>query len=223
MARHIRDTEDHDLLFIPRQPRGAPRSLQRIGVDKRRWDRDSTIDNGEKNKGGHVVEVQPPSSPDDPGFRKAMSIAEPGGDQSRGPAFACMPIRPEPASSFYTCYLVDGNNVNFRNAWTKSGWNDQPGDDDTDAPEAWGPANFEVLIAGTRGRVYHLDVRNGKTANFEEVNLGLEGEIWIQLRSGVVAGRVQYYKHPSGSPKVLPLVNVTALQLPESQAPSSRV
>jgi len=209
MADHPRDTQDHDLLFIPRSGRDPSRPLQRIRVDKRIWNGD--VPQNASATGGEAVTVERPSAPDDPGFRKTLSIADPGGDQSRGPAFACMPIRPEPATSFYTCYLVDGNNVRFRNSWTKSGWNDQPIDPSEGEPDDWGPSSFEALVAGSRGRVYHLVVTNGIPASMNEVDLAYEGEIWVQLRSGVVAGRAQYYRHPQEPGRVLPLFNVPAL------------
>lgn len=199
---HPRKTEDHDLLFIPREGK-----LQRILVDKRPWAQGHPVPSTHT---GQIETVEKPSAPDDAGYRKAMSIAAPGGDLTRGPALACMPIRPEPATSYYTCFLVDGNNVNFRNPWTSAQWNDEPDPNDLAEGVDWGEASFEVLLGAGRGRVYHLHVEGGKP-QLRQVDLEFEGEIWIQLRSGLVAGRVKYFRHPGGSPKVVPLINVTAL------------
>jgi hypothetical protein len=209
MADNPRNTQDHDLLFIPRAPQDPTRPLQRIRVKKRTWTGNTPNVDPTEPTGGQVITVEPPSRDDDPGYRKALSIAQPSGATDRGPAFACMPIRPEPATSFYTCFLVNGNNVRFRNPWTESGWNDQPDSPDDVRTGQWGDASFEALIAGSQGRVYHLTVTNGRPA-MAPVDLALEGEIWIQLRSGVVAGRAEYVNRPGGR-KILPLINVTAL------------
>jgi hypothetical protein len=150
----------------------------------------------------------------DPGYRKVMSIARPSGekDDKRGALLACMPVRPEPATSFYTCYLVNGDNAKFKNDWTAAEWNEEP-DAVADQAGPWRSKTFEVLLAGPQGSVFHLAVNDGK-ASWNEVDLSLEAEIWTQLRSGVVVGLVKYVNHPDDHDqggRVLPIFNLTAV------------
>ena len=197
-----RSTEDHDLLVIPKLG-----ELQRVLVAKRPWE-----DGRPQGPGGTYVGLEPVSAPEEPGNRKALSVARPEGDRLSGPAFAAMPVKPEPASSFYTCFLVNGDNVRFQNDWTAAEWNDFPGAADAEQPN-WRPVDFEMLIGAQQGVVFHLTVSGGKHQLERVQNLGNEAEIWTQLRAGVVAGRVRYLGHPRNPGAILPLVNVTALQL----------
>ena len=55
-------------------------------------------------------------------------------------------------------------------------------------------------------------VDDGKGVCEPVASLSEEAEIWTQLRSGVVAGQVRYEHHPTEAGRIVPIVNVTALQ-----------
>lgn len=150
----------------------------------------------------------------------------------RGPALATLPIKPEPGgASGVTCYLLNADNFHAPNFWTVEEWNDGPGGETYQAPVH--PNNFEVLLAGPLGKVFQVtirDVAKWKVGSSQKTTAGAatkgdtsaddgeafiacvdlrhNTEIWTQLRSGCVAGRVLYN---SQKERVVPLVNVTAL------------
>ena len=176
----------------------------------------------------------------DYGFRRTMSIAKPQdwcppSDVPRGPAFGTLPVKREPASTAcVACYLIDARNFTHHNAWTAEEWNDIGSDDLLPASSA-DDDTLEVLVAGPRGKVFYLDVTlaNGATNLWDAgdteafvssdrgsrgsitcVDLRYEGEIWNQLRNGLVAGSVmtQSVKRPGrDSRTAVPIVNMTSL------------
>jgi hypothetical protein len=153
----------------------------------------------------------------------------------RGPAFGTLPVKREPAAtSCAACFLVDSQNVNFANAWTAEEWNAFVEEDfvDLDAAPMTDAKSFEALIAGPRGKVFHLslELATGEGASERELwesnaevpltsdggdhlgfvrclNLRYETEIWNQLRNGCVAGSALLHEHG----RVVPLVNITSL------------
>lgn len=155
----------------------------------------------------------------------------------RGPAFGTLPVKREPAAtSCAACYLIDAQNFNFENAWIAEEWNDFGSEDREAAPSADDP-NFEVLIAGPRGKVFWLKVNlevdaqpgydlwpvghkesigpaTSQLGSLESLDLRHEMELWNQLRNGCVAGRV-LLREPDTT---LPLVNITTLVAPENGA-----
>jgi hypothetical protein len=181
----------------------------------------------------------------DDGQRRTLSVVRPQdwGPASvratqRGPAFATLPLKPEPEPAAGVessqCYLINTQNLNFRNAWTAEEWNDTPGG--VDLPPAQGAMKNEVeaLLAGPQGKVFRLalthisewkrgmtariiatstseagDVQQRELGAIESVNLGSHMEVWHQLRGGTAMGRV-YFDDASG-PRVIPLVNITTL------------
>lgn len=177
-------------------------------------------------------------------LRKTLSVARPH-DWSgvtrpsvpRGPAFGTLPVKREPAATtFFTCCLLDAQNFTHRNAWTAEEWNDIGGVDLPPAPSADDP-EFEVLIAGPRGKVFLLRVNleeserelwkigqceefSGSRGSIECLDLRHETETWHQLRNGTVVGRVLSYRKAQrdGKPlelsQTVPLVNITSL-IPE--------
>jgi hypothetical protein len=157
----------------------------------------------------------------------------------RGPAFGTLPVKREPAATAcLTCYLVDAQNFTHVNAWTAEEWNNL-GDEDLPAAPSVSDEDFEVLIAGPRGQVFHLHVvladadadpkwTLGSTVKFPNnagslqcLDLRNEMEIWNQLRNGVVAGTVigSSKKRSSGRSNEIPLVNITSL-IPPSDPPT---
>jgi hypothetical protein len=164
---------------------------------------------------------------DDPrGSRKLLSILFPdrrdGGDRKRrGPAFAVLPTKDDPAAQYGTCYVVNSEHFAGGNPWTWAAWNDGP--DGATEPQdtnpwnhAWDKDHFELLIAGPQGQVYHVKKEAGEHPTCEgPIDLSGEEELWAQLREGLVAGSVEYRRGRN----VVPLVNVTALA-PAPEAPS---
>jgi hypothetical protein len=57
--------------------------------------------------------------------------------------------------------------------------------------------------------------REGAPTITELANMGLEGEIWYQLRSGFIAGSVHCFQEN----KVIPMVNVTSLEQKKEVTP----
>jgi len=181
--------------------------------------------------------VDPPERLDfyDYAQRRTMAIARPHAwgsskhrEAVRGPAFGTLPVKREPAAtSCAACYLVNAEALNFVNAWTAEEWNDFF-DEDVDLPAAAGvdDEEFDILLAGPRGKVFYLKVsalgdealwppdtpteisRDGTVlGSIECLDLKHEMEIWNQLRNGCVAGSVLI----QGKDKVVPLVNVTSI------------
>lgn len=209
----------HDVLVFPRRGAVQPPEYYRFPVVKQA---EGAFDIGQF--------CDPPErwGLSDIGQRRVWSIAHPhelGADRAtrRGPAFAAMPVKPEPgAASYVTCYLINVENIDNPNLWTVEEWNDGPLGPDFRTPQH--PESFEVLLAFPWGRVFHLRLEDAelpdtieltvKTAGgkprvvgtLEQVKLQQETEVWSQLRSGTVAGRVRWKQ------RVVPLVNVTALE-----------
>jgi hypothetical protein len=164
--------------------------------------------------------------PQDLGARKVLSVAYPGGlrESDRGPAFAILPVKPDPgSSSFPTCFVVNVNHLKTPNLWTAEEWNDGPSGPDFATPAH--NDDFEVLLAAPRGKVFRLKITGlsdwegvcqlpqGR-GEIECVQLGNQAEIWAQLRNGCIAGRVAYHEtipDNGASRRILPLVNITAL------------
>lgn len=183
----------------------------------------------------------------DQGQRRVLSVARPQdwGSASvratqRGPAFSTLPLKPEPepaaGNDSNVCYLINAQNLNFRNAWTAEEWNDPPGG--VDLPPARGARlnEMEALLAGPQGRVFLLRITDvaawapGTTARIiatstnenervggrelgciDSVKLNRHMEVWHQLRGGTAMGRV--YFDDATNPRVVPLVNITTLTL----------
>jgi hypothetical protein len=135
----------------------------------------------------------------DPGYRKVQGIATAGGDDPDiGPAIATMPRKPEPASSYWTCYLVNTKHLNYENPWIAANWSASSLPTGAAVGAAARPP--ELLVAGEDGGVYHL-VATEK----DRISLEQHPEVWQQLRNGTVAGRVRL------DGRILPLVNVSSL------------
>jgi len=149
------------------------------------------------------------------GGRKARAVVDPS--NRFGPALAIAPTRPEPAAQNGTCVLVNQHNVRIRNPWTTARLNNEPrpaespNDDPFNAPL---PASdntdgFELVVAGTQGKLYLVKKLPRKDPTVAEIrDVGLEGEIWYQLRGGLVAGSAQCFQEG----RVIPVVNVTSLR-----------
>jgi hypothetical protein len=135
----------------------------------------------------------------DPGYRKVYGIATAGADDpSVGPAIATMPRKPEPASSYWTCYLVNTKNLNYQNPWIAANWSASALPSGEAAGVDAGPP--ELVVAGEDGHIYHLVATAADRLDLEK-----HPEIWQQLRNGTVAGRVRL------DGRVVPLVNVSSL------------
>ncbi len=225
MARH-KPRELHDVLvFPPSDERG-----------KREWYRFAVNRAGTPDQVGKFLATPTEARRLGDGTRRSESIARPnevktaGGEalSPRGPALATLPIKPEPGgASGITCYLLNADNFHAPNFWTVEEWNDGPGGETYQTPVH--PNNFEVLLAGPLGKVFQVtihDVDKWKVGTSKKttpdaaaksedgeatigcVELRHNTEIWTQLRSGCIAGRVLVN---SPKEKVIPLVNVTAL------------
>jgi hypothetical protein len=182
----------------------------------------------------------------DYGQRRALSVARPQdwGPASvratqRGPAFSTLPLKPEPNSAAggtgesSQCYLINTQNLNFRNAWTAEEWNDTPGGIDLPPAPSANHNEVEALLAGPQGKVFRLvltslaswvpgtqarivtTLPNGaggiqrELGTVESVHLRPHMEVWHQLRGGTAMGRV--YFNDANGPRVVPLVNITTL------------
>lgn len=161
-----------------------------------------------------------------PGYRKVMHIARKGPpDKVRGIAFGTLPVKEEPASSFMCCYLINSENLTYRNVWTQAEWNDapEPGDDQQPTHEAH-ERDVRLLIAEHSGRVLYLHIPKGTAkdgaekvpapdvnkAKVQIISLTQNPEIWNLLRNGCVAGSARYKGDDT------PLLNLTSL-LPERE------
>ena len=151
----------------------------------------------------------PPVGYQDTAYRKVMNIAQLGpGDAPRGPAFAVLPNKPDPSTSQICCYLINSQNLRAANPWTAEPWNSEPGDDASNAEaqleaNRFDGADLDLLVAMADGRVLRVQEKHPIAA----LDLKEEGEVYTQLRNGLVAGTV-YCK---GADKVLPIVNITSL------------
>jgi hypothetical protein len=164
------------------------------------------------------------------GHRKVMHIARKGStEHPRGAAFATIPVKEEPASSYVCCYLINAKNLNYRNVWTQAEWNDAPEGGGQEAPPAEASdRDIRFLIAEHGGRVLYLEIpremlpqandgwvlapANGMTPNLRAIDLKSNPEIWNLLRNGCVAGSADY------GDKNTPLANLTSLiPCPEQQ------
>lgn len=191
-ARKLDDT--HDVVIVPR--RGG---VQRFRVDR--------------EKG---VYTEPPQefARNETGGRKARAVIKPS--KEFGPAFAIAPTRPEPAAQNGTCVLINQHNVRIRNPWTTARLNNEPDAEnvsedpfDQPLPPRDERFEFEVLLAGPAGKVYLVRKLTGAAPTITELpNMGMEGEIWYQLRSGFIAGSVHCFQEG----RVIPMVNVTSLE-----------
>lgn len=245
--------EHHDILMIA--PKGVHDRLNHYRFPVRKA-LDAPGHGGGREPGGAM-----PAGPDlvgsytrqpelmdiyDIGQRKSNAIAHPEDwghaefrATRRGPAVATIPVKPEPgASSCITCYLVNAQNLNYRNAWTAEEWNDIPDGPDLPPAKNVDVDAVEMLVAGPRGLVFHIDLRNLRrwepgrnarlvvdgiaepdVANATEspfdggsvtcVDLAPQTEVWQQLRGGCVMGRALY--DDGGERRVVPLVNITTL------------
>jgi len=202
----------HDVLMI-----NPNRELYRFNVRKA----------GEGRIGEYTsVEFRGPGAP---GYRKVMHIARKGPlSNTRGVAFATLPVKEEPASSFMCCYLINSENLTYRNVWTQAEWNDSPEPDDDQQPMHLAhERDVRLLVAEHSGKVLYISIpksklgeadkgwvlqpaRNAKSANVHAIPLKENAEIWNLLRNGCVAGSAQY----DGAET--PLLNLTAL-LPERE------
>lgn len=157
---------------------------------------------------------------EDTGYRKATSIARKGSDGKgqRGPAFAVLPNKPDASASQVSCYLINAENFRAANAWTQTEWSSEPdGEDKGLTPAGVAPVGdlVELVIATGSGRVYLLSFRERGQLNSvltELRQLNLEGEIYEQLRNGVVAGSVWVEQ----AKRVVPIVNVSSLAKEQS-------
>jgi hypothetical protein len=212
-SKHPRHSVHHDVLVIT--PR---REYHRFPVNK---------------VGGETGRyTSPPLRPgaDEPGTRKVWNLAQQGTpDEPRGPAFSTLAVSPDPAaSSCVACYLVNTENLRPINPWmaidatlgmageasTSAGdaASENAASEDAASENAASENDaFEVLVAGPRGKVYFVEKRQGAAPTARSVDLSDEGELWMLLRNGLVAGRVEYRRHPCAEPRVVPVVNVTSL------------
>jgi len=194
MAQERKIDDTHDVVIVPR--RGG---VQRFPVDR--------------EKG---VYTEPPQDfpREQTGGRKARAVIKPS--KEFGPAFAIAPTRPEPAAQNGTCVLINQHNVRIRNPWTAARLNNEPDADkvsedpfDQPLPARDERHELEVLLAGPAGKVYLVRKLAGAAPTITELaNMGMEGEIWYQLRSGFIAGSVRCFQEG----RVIPMVNVTSLE-----------
>jgi len=195
MTRKAPKVDDiHDVVIVPKSG-----SVQRFEV----------------NAETGVYEKPPQEFPrSETGGRKARAVIKPSKDF--GPAFALAPTRPEPAAQNGTCVLINQHNVRIRNPWTTARLNNEPAADDVPEdpfdqplPDRDRRDEFEVLLAGPAGRVYLVRKAMGAAPTITELpNMGVEGEIWYQLRSGFIAGSVHCFQEN----KVIPMVNIPSLE-----------
>ncbi|HVV51350.1 MAG TPA: hypothetical protein VHO06_16895 [Polyangia bacterium] len=185
----------HDVVLVPEAG-----GVERFPVDRKTGRYDEPPENFTRDK---------------PGGRKARAVLDPD-PGIFGPAFAVAPTRPEPAAQNGTCVLINQHNVQIRNPWTTARLNNEPpaGNELPDPynaplPPADKEDRFEILIAGPCGKVYLVHKEPGSAPSIAELeNLGLEGEIWYQLRSGFIAGSIRCFQRDN---RVIPMVNVTSL------------
>ncbi|HET9956016.1 MAG TPA: hypothetical protein VFQ61_16030 [Polyangiaceae bacterium] len=229
-----KDKLDHDVLVFPRTGVVEEWQYFRIPVVKQARE----LSDGTTIRAGQFVSAPEKWDLSDHGERRVLSTARPqhyGNEDersaARGPAFALLPVKPDPSSaSFPTCFLINVQNLDSPNLWTVEEWNDGPGGPDYPTPQH--PNEFEALVAGPRGAVFRLKITNvdawrpgtqplpNGLGEIEAVDLANESEIWGQLRNGCIAGRALFQdtstnkrenKHRPQK-RVIPLVNITALQ-----------
>jgi hypothetical protein len=158
--------------------------------------------------------TKPPETPaySDPNLRHIHNVANPGRTEEpplpRGPVFATLPITDEPtAASFITCYVINPKNLIYRNAYTAEEWF-SPGAKEAPGPTI--PDDFDLIVAGPKGRIYLMQVTGNGTKStcrqLQRQELKHEMDLWEQLRNGTVVGRVLFGE------KVVPMVNVTSVQ-----------
>jgi hypothetical protein len=210
-----RPPEAHDVLVIPRllptavENANGPKGMLKMSVQP----------DGEYAK-SVIVDAT------DEGARKVYGIARPGApdNDAYGPAFAILPIRPDPGSQSDTCFLINTENLFLPNPWTAADWDafDVSGAAGPGAPEpstdvpanpAWSRTTPPFLIAGPEGKVYLVDV--GANRIVELPDLRLQTAIWTQLREGLVVGTVVY------EGRVTALFNIASLNLARVQQSSS--
>lgn len=231
----------HDLLIVPPKEVIEKDEIYRVPVVKVSGVVNQGDTEGDDVATGSYVDQPELLDSYDYAQRRALSIARPqdwgNPNQSgivRGPAFGTIPVKREPAATASgACYLIDAQNLTFRNSWTAEEWTSVSLDEKDNLPAARSTddASFEVLLAGPRGKVFLLKVEiagmpwvpdepiaieittgeNGKTRVGEICCLDLrhEVEIWNQLRNGLVAGRV--YRRAGGGKTFTPIVNITTL------------
>ena len=179
------------------------------------------------DRDGAVGEYKEPPKPIDDananGRRKVMrAIAPRHANPKQGIAFATLPVKPEPASGHFSCYLINAQSLNYKNPWITADWTGAS-DNGEPEPQPWADAKIEVLIAGGNGRVYYVHITPGANGDFapqesvsaqgevraREVDLRNESELWQALRNGAVAGAVRYEGEQQ---RVVPIVNLSSLQ-----------
>lgn len=221
-------TQHHDVLIVP--PRGVlgPHEYYRVPVNKTPWQTEVA---GSYSHKPEVMDMYDFSQ------RRVFAAARPqewGPAASRGiergPAFVTLPVKAEPAAtSSCVSYLINTQNLNYRNCWTAEEWNDVPGGEDLPAAPGASADNFEALLAGPQGKVFHVKLRNLRAWQLDTtipLTLGANGsalnggsvtavamrrqpEAWNQLRNGTVMGRVTF--NDAGAERIVPLVNITSL------------
>ncbi len=166
--------------------------------------------------GGYTAPPQAPSY-SEANLRHIHNVANPGLTEEeprpRGPVFATLPVTAEPtAASIWTCYVINPNNLIYRNAYTAEEWF-ASGASETAGPTI--PENFDLIVAGPKGRIYLMQVGDdGEAATcrlLKNEEVRDEMDLWDQLRNGTVVGRVLFGK------KIVPMVNVTSVQ-PDANA-----
>ncbi|HYQ43744.1 MAG TPA: hypothetical protein VER11_17310 [Polyangiaceae bacterium] len=145
----------------------------------------------------------------DDNYRNVMNIAQAGDStEPRGPAFSVLPNKPDPSTSQISCYLINSENLRAANPWTTAAWNSEPNPgkitDLVAEPRNLDAKKLDFLVAGPDGKVWRVQEDKAPT---ELPSLGVESEIFVQLRNGLVAGSV----YCEAANTVLPLVNVTSL------------
>jgi hypothetical protein len=206
MMPTLNDHEIHDLLIIP-----ANGALYRCKANP------NSENTAPAQAGGYDASPVQQLSFRDPAHRKTLNVARPRLDaddnRTRGPAFAILPNKVDPATSQICCYLVNAENARGNNPWTRDAWSSEPDGKDNSLPAtATGPRPelLEVLLAGSTGQVHYvaLDDSTGNVVNGPlKLNLGTEGEVFSLLRNGLVVGSALCNEVN----RVLPLVNLTAL------------
>ncbi len=248
--------EHHDVLMIA--PKGVHAPLEHYRFPVRKGDAGSEVRSAQaKSKSSNSgaspalpervgAYFKPPELMDvyDIGQRHTNAIAHPedwgnAGFRStrRGPAVSTIPIKPEPgATACITCYLINAQNLNYRNAWTAEEWNEVPDGPDLPPARHVDDDEVEMLIGGPRGLVFHIELEglrqwtpgerfrlvresdhtsDQKIATGAErgtvtcVDLSMQTEVWQQLRNGGLMGRVLF--DDDGMKRVVPLVNITTL------------
>jgi len=214
--------QDHDVLVLPRKEVLGEWEYFRLPVTKTPQGSEKP---GEFHKSPERWDLE------DRGQRKVLNVAHPHHEAStqaaqqeaRGPAFAALPIRPDPdAASFPTCFLINVEQLDVPNLWSIEEWDDGPGGQDLPTPDH--PTGMEFLLALPQGRVLRLNLKDlaswpkgridvktlgSDKIELTDVDLRYESELWSQLRNGTIAGRVTVGSNEQR--KTLPMVNLTAL------------